>query len=68
MFQVLVGEESRDLKMFLIGFQDFLGVVHFFLGIYELSEEGYPFHDTRKRRFPFTFPLWVRTASISYSS
>jgi hypothetical protein len=26
----LVGEESRNLKVFLIGFQDFLGIVHFF--------------------------------------
>jgi hypothetical protein len=32
MFVVLVDEESRDLKVFLIGFQDFLGVVHFFFG------------------------------------
>jgi hypothetical protein len=40
MFQVLVGKESRDLEAFLIGFQDFLGIIHFFLGIHELSEEG----------------------------
>jgi len=28
----LVGEESRNSEMFFIGFQDFLGVVHFFFG------------------------------------
>jgi hypothetical protein len=29
-FEFLVDEESRDSETFLIGFQDFLGVVHFF--------------------------------------
>jgi hypothetical protein len=32
MFQILVGEKLRDLEMFLIGFQGFLGIVHFFFG------------------------------------
>jgi len=30
--QILVAEESRDFEALFIGFQDFLGVVHFFLG------------------------------------
>jgi hypothetical protein len=30
--RVLVAEESGDFEAFLIGFQDFLGIVHFFFG------------------------------------
>jgi hypothetical protein len=30
--EFLVGEKSRDLKTVLIGFQDFLGIFHFFFG------------------------------------
>jgi len=32
MFQVLVAEETGDFEAFLIGLQDLLGIVHFFLG------------------------------------
>jgi hypothetical protein len=43
MFQVLVAKESGDLEAFLIGFQNFLGVVHFFFGYPRVIGRRVPF-------------------------
>jgi hypothetical protein len=63
MFRVLVGEESRDLEMFLIGFQDFLGVIHLFQVSMSYQKRGNPSKTRESGVFLLCFPYgqgWLR--------
>jgi hypothetical protein len=57
MFRVLIAEESGDLEAFLIGFQNFLGVVHFSFGYPGIVRRGVSLPGHEEAAFSFYISL-----------